>query len=136
MINAIFFFLIKSWVLCYFKKDYCNCPLSKDPLNLKKKKFCFNNLNYTIYPELNFRSRILKSEISITVTKASKLRSFGRLYSHNFHNFPHHFHHCLPHPSHYFLNNIFSSFLYSKKSAKNQKKIILGRSIGTTMQKV
>ena len=31
-------------------------------------------------------------EISITVTNASKLRSFGRLYSHNF-----------PHHSHFFL---------------------------------
>ena len=30
------------------QKDYCNCPLSKDPLNLKKK-FYFDNLNYTTY---------------------------------------------------------------------------------------
>ena len=66
-------------------------------------------------------------EISITVTKASKLWSFGRLYSHNF---PHHFHHYLPHHSHYFLQQYFF-FIF----AKNRKKIILGRSIGATMQK-
>ena len=38
--------------------------------------------------ELNFRSRILKFRLQL-----QKPRSFGRLYSHNFHHFPHHFHH-------------------------------------------
>ena len=45
-------------------------------------------------------------EISITVTKALKLRSFSWLYSHNFH----HFHLYVPHPSHYFPQQYFFSF--------------------------
>ena len=44
-----------------------------------------------IRPRLEFSKPNI--EISITVTKASKLRSFSRLYSHNFHHFHHHFHH-------------------------------------------
>ena len=107
---------VKIWVLCYFKKDYCNCPLSKDPLNLKKKKFCFNNLNYTIYPELNFWSRILKFRLRL-----QKPRSFEASVGYIVIIFIIMFLIILT----IFLNNIFSSFLAAillQKEYKNWKK--------------
>ena len=63
-------------------------------------------------------------EISITVTKALKLRSFSRSYSHNFYHYV---------PQQYFFS-FWQLFCTVKRVQKNLKKIILRRRICAPMQ--
>ena len=66
------------------------------------KKILLTHFEFKDLTEFNFRSQILKFRFRLQMP-----RSFGRLYSHNFHNFSHFFHHYVPQHSHYFLQQYF-----------------------------